>query len=129
MDNGVAVFKAKVAITIALLIMSARVAADPDHPCVPSAPCHLHMRAETILVKDDGHQFRLPPGHFLDDPAYLVLDDTLHGLQDAKTRLTAENQSLRGAVAGWQPGWLTFATALVGGFVGGFATYYYVTHR
>lgn len=122
-------FKAKIVIAIALMLASVRAAAEPDHPCTVGSPCHLHMRDETTLSKDDGHQFRLPPGHFLDDPAYLVLDDTLHGLQDSKTRLTAENQSLRGAVAGWQPGWLTFATALVGGFVGGIATYYYFTHR
>jgi len=87
------------------------------------------MRDDTTLTKDNGDQFRLPPGHFLDDPTYLVLDDDVRALQESKTRLTAENQSLRGAVAGWQPGWMTLAVTLVGGFVGGLATYYYFTHR
>jgi hypothetical protein len=122
--------RVKAAIVLVVMLASARGAAEPTRSCPDTTvPCHLHMREETTVTKDNGQEFRFPPGHFLNDPTYSVLDDELRRLQDSETRLKAENQSLRGAIAGWQPGWLTTVVVFIGGAALGVGGYYYVTHH
>lgn len=111
-----------------LLLMGARSAAEPVNAC-PVAPCHLRMRAPSTLTTVSGDEYVLPPGRFLDESTFIVLDDELRRLQDQETRLKAENQSLRDSLAGWQPGWMTIAVTLVLGAAAGVGAYYWVEHR
>ncbi len=65
----------------------------------------------------------LPPGHFVDLPAWSMLDAETRRLQAQETVLTAENNSLRESArrmdASWQPGWKTLTLTLLAGFAGG----------
>lgn len=72
------------AVVIALLLWSAMVSAEP-----------LRIRSSSSVVTDGGSNLRLPPGYFLDDEQWVVLDTEVRRLQDAETRLKAENQELR----------------------------------
>lgn len=67
------------------------------------------------LARDDGATRRLPVGRFVDEPSWSMLDTELKRLQDAETRLTAENKSMRETTSGWQPGWISLSTALISG--------------
>ena len=117
------------AIVLLVVLGGARVAADPLAACKPSEPCHLRMREDTTLTKDDGTQYRLPPGHFYDVPTWTGLNDEVIRLQNQETRLKSENQSLRGSLAGWQPGWLTVMVAITFGVGIGVGGYYYYEHK
>ena len=68
---------------------AAAVAADP----APGAP--IHVQTESQIVTYGGSRLTLPPGYFMDEPAWAKLDGEVRRLQDAETRLTAENKSLR----------------------------------
>lgn len=85
-----------------------------------AAPLDLHMRTASHVVTDGGADVRLPPGWFLDEASYAALDTETKRLQDAETRLTAENGSLKQSLSGWQPGWYTMASVLLGGLVLGY---------
>lgn len=74
---------------------------EPRLLCLPPAP------PETCIV--------LPPGHFVDAATWSRLDDMIVTTEDAVTRLSAENKSLRSTLAGWSPGWLTLTTTLLVG--------------
>lgn len=107
---------------VIVLVLAARAAAEPcptqlegDGPPTP----HLQTTSSMTLTRDDGAQRRLPPGRFVDEPTWLKLDDKFRELEDTRTRLTAENASLRESVSGWSPGWRTLAIALVTGAAGG----------
>lgn len=112
-----------------LAAFGARAAADPTPVCTDAIPCHLRMRDATTLTKPDGVQYLLPPGHFYDEPTWQGLDSEVRRLQDSDTRLKAENQSLRGSLASWQPGWLTITTAFLAGAVAVGSGYYWYEHR
>lgn len=115
---------------ILVLAWSRTAAAEPVKPCSPSDPCHLRMREDTTLTKDDGTQYRLPPGHFYDQPTWDTLELEFKRLQTQETRLEAENKSLRKSMdETWKPGWLTIFSALVIGAAGGVGGYYWYTHR
>lgn len=97
----------RVALTaiIALGAMS-RAAADPTN---------LHLQTPSTVHTDGGTDLRLPPGYFLDEGTHDKVDLEMKRLQDAETRLKAENTSLRKTVSDWQPGWYTLAIAIAGG--------------
>lgn len=80
----------------------------PDRAC-------LRMRSETTLRADDGRERRLPAGRFVDEATWSDVDAEFRRLQDAETRLAAENKYMREKVGGWQPGWKTLAAALLTG--------------
>ncbi len=97
-------------ITAIILAIAARAAAaDPA--------INLHMRSPSHVVTDGGSKIDLPPGYFMDEPSHDKLDAETKRLQDAETRLTAENKSLKGSLAGYQPGFYTIATVTVLGIV------------
>lgn len=79
--------------------------AAPRLLCVPPAPTE--------------HCIELPPGRFVDEARWQAIDVELRAAQDAKTRLTAENASLKQSLSGWSPGWVTLASVLAAGIAGG----------
>lgn len=101
-------------LAVVLTLATTRAAADP--------PIHLQTSAE--VKTDGGSQLRLPPGYFLDEPAWSALDTELRRLQDAETRLAAENTSLRASARTTTPtsppSWYvvvsTFATGVAVGW-------------
>lgn len=112
---------------IASTLCAALVAAAPAAAADPApAPGFSHLNSPRLACRteDATSCVMLAPGYFLDEAAWAVREAELRRLQDAETRLKAENQSLRGTLAGWQPGWFVITTALVVGIaVGAYATY------
>lgn len=99
------------ALTAAIVVALSRGAyGDPS-------PTYLHMRTPSHVVTDGGSDLRLPPGYFLDEPTHDKVDAEVRRLQDAETRLTAENQSMRKSLDGWQPGFYTLAIAAASAIV------------
>ena len=94
-----------------VLAMSARAAADPIY----------HLKTPSTLKTDGGSELRLPPGYFLDEQTWQERDLELKVAQEARTRLKAENASLRKSAADgpsvtfWT---VTFAVGALTGFVG-----------
>lgn len=111
------------------VMLTATAAAEPVSPCTAGEPCHLRMRDPSTLHTYKGDVFKLPPGRFLDEPTFDMLDDEFKRLQDQETRLTAENESYKKSMAGWKPGWLTLTIATLSGVASGISAYYYWTHR
>jgi len=75
-----------------------------------------------------GSEVLLPPGVHLPEPVWLALDAEMRRLQDAETRLTAENASLKASLD--KGGLLTTlkwlgAALLVGAAAGATAGYYF----
>lgn len=110
-------------VTVAVLLaLTTRAAADPSTyvPC-PDDTCYLHIVSNSSLYTDtsDDVQLRLPPGWFVDEGTWGRMDAEQKRLQDVETRLSAENRTLRTALDGWQPGWMTLSTALVVGLAAG----------
>lgn len=89
-------------------------------PYLPKTGEIVHLQSSTTGRTDGGTDLRLPPGYFLDESTFKEKDGELRTLQEAKTRLTAENESLRKSQSSWQPGWKTIATTFVIGLAGGF---------
>lgn len=107
-------------VAVAVLVALSRSAAADDAapapaPPPPAATSFLHVSVPWHLSTDSGTKLDLPPSYVLDEPSYSKLDAEMKRLQDAETRLTAENGSLKTAVSGWQPGWWTLATTVVVG--------------
>lgn len=114
-----------VAVAVVAVLLAPKVAAEP-----PAEPL-MHIVTEkprTLCVPwAEGSApttcRTLPPGHFVNERAWSVLDTELRRLQDRETRLDAENRSLRESAAGWQPGWRTLAVTLATGVALGVAAY------
>lgn len=100
----------RVAICAVVALAATARAADAD-PTVTNA----HIASPSTCKTDGGTDLRLPPGYFLDEPTHQHLDDEMKRLQDVETRLTAENASLKSAVSGWQPGWVTLGLTIAAG--------------
>lgn len=79
----------------------------------------LHLQSSTTGRTDGGTDLRLPPGYFLDEPTFQAKDVEMRRLQEAETRLKAENDSFRKTQKEWQPGWKLMMSALVIGIAGG----------
>lgn len=107
-----------------VLLLAGRAAGD-EHPDAPTTP-HLQLTTPMTLLRDDGATRRIPPGRFLDEPTWQALDLRFRELEDAKTRLTAENKSLRGALSSWQPGWGTLGIAVLSSLAAGWAAHRYL---
>lgn len=91
----------------------------PAEPTVIGGAGYLHLLSAAVVITDGGSELRLPPGYYLDEPNWQKLDLEVRRLQDQETRLTAENDFLRGSLSGWQPGWRTLAVTLAVGLVTG----------
>lgn len=76
---------------LALLVVGLLAAA----PGVARADAPLHLRSRSTVTTEGGSVLQLPPGYFLEEPAWNALDLELRRLQDTETRLTAENAKLR----------------------------------
>lgn len=82
-----------------------------------------HIRSASTVRTDGGSDLRLPPGYFVDEPAWTVLDGEIRRLQEAEVRLGAENKSLRKSASATPAGWgaLVLVTgAIAGGVMLGF---------
>jgi hypothetical protein len=125
----------KSVITILLvLFLTARSAADVTdfrvwYPCTEGVPCHLRFTETTRIVKDNQDTFYLPPGRYLREDTFKILDDEMKKLQDSETRLKAENESFRKSLDGWQPGFITVTVAVVLGIATGIGGYYWYENR
>lgn len=107
-------------VVIALVLgLTAEAAADGPAPAAPAPVLWYHAPAPVHLTVEGGGSYDLPAGYYLPEPAFVVLDTEVRRLQDAETRLNAENQAMRESVAGWRPGWKALATSLAVGLVGG----------
>lgn len=115
-----------IAIAVGVLLASASAAADPDPtspPAVPILTDWLHFNTPAHVVTDGGADLRIPMGYFLDEPTWAKREVELKRLQDAETRLTAENTSFRASASSWQPGWVTAAIVFAGGLASGWYIY------
>lgn len=94
---------------LALALVTRSAWADPSF-------AHLHSPRlaclGTVQTLEDCVQ--LAAGYFMDEPTYNRLDAEMKRLQDAETRLRAENSSLKESA---QPGWMVLASALAVGVV------------
>lgn len=81
----------------------------------------LHFQTPSRIVTDGGTDLRLPPGYFLDEGRWDVLDIEMKRLQDQETRLRAENESLRNSADDFSLGWLALSSIAVSAFGAGVA--------
>lgn len=93
----------KLCITLIVLftLVSTRVLADP-------LPSHTRITTDGVeVVTPNGKRYPLPVGsHILDGTSFEKLDLEMKRLQDAETRYTAENKSLKDSLqASPQIGW------------------------
>ncbi len=99
---------------VAGLILATAPAAVAD-PTNADRPYHIKT--------DGGSHVDLPPGYFLDESAWQMLDDEVRRLQERETRLAAENDTLRKEATNAPPIglWATVAAgiALLVGFAAG----------
>lgn len=111
-------------LTCAIVICVPSVASGDD---APPPGVTLLPRPDTVLVTGfgvirmpNGFDYFVPQGsHILQPEAYSELDLEMKRLQDAETRLLAENRSMRETASSWQPGWKTLTLTFVAGLVGG----------
>ena len=76
-----------------------------------------HLKSPSEVVTQKGSKLALPPGYFLDEKTWQDRDAELKAAQEARTRLKAENESLRKSADDIP--WATVGCALVfGAFVG-----------
>lgn len=116
---------------VVLLLVSSSIARGDD---APPAPCEafpppvthepdlagpVRFRTPSAVVTEGGASLRLPAGYFLVDPLWTSWELELRRLQDAETRLAAENESLRRSAEEWQPGWKLLAGAVLTGLAAG----------
>jgi hypothetical protein len=71
-----------------------------------------HLKSPSTVTTEKGNTLKLPPGYFLDERAWQERDLELKQAQEARTRLKAENESLRKSASEYP--WL--ATVVVGAF-------------
>lgn len=105
------------AIISLVLLISAPTTAIADPTPVVQPPTHL--ASSSAVHTDGGSDLRLPAGYFLPEPTWSVLVTETKRLQDAETRLKAENASLRTSVANSSPSWYVLATAVVSSLAAG----------
>lgn len=76
-----------------------------------------HVKSASTLKTEKGSELKLPPGYFLDEKTWQERDSELKAAQEARTRLAAENDSLRKSADDIP--WKTVGCAfLFGAFVG-----------
>lgn len=98
------------AVVLAIVLLTSTAAAEPP----------LRLTVPTTVSDGAGNSRSLPPGYFLTQDSWSALDLELRRLQEAETRLTAENESLRDA-AGAPPAWWWVAAGVAAAAGLGFA--------
>lgn len=117
---SIRVTAAAVIVCLALLTSSAVGEPAPVAPAVPEFVKLNSPRVACLGTFDAPDScVQLDIGYYMNLAAYEKLDGALVRLQDAETRLQAENARLRETVMRWQPGWKLLTTALVAGVVAG----------
>lgn len=103
------------AVVAAITVTGHEVAAEPT----PAPDSPIHLRSPSTVTTDGGSTLRLPPSYVLDEPSWDLMDTEFRRLQDAETRLGAENKSLRDSASQWAPGWrfvlIVAATGVIAG--------------
>lgn len=108
------------AIVLALVVLTARAAADPT-PVEQDPP--IHFVHGVHVLTPGGADLTLPPGYYLSEPAYDKVDAEVRRLQDAETRLTAENGALKHDVERGSSWWVV-AAGIVSAGLGALAAHY-----
>lgn len=108
------------AVALAVLLLPAGAIAEGDPPFEDTS-VPLHIVSASDVVTDGGSLLRLPPGYFLDEPMWLRFDTEIRRLQDAETRLAAENESLRESVSRAPPGGWRTMVLVAGALAAGIA--------
>lgn len=114
-----------VAAALAVSFVARTVAAEPCATQPATTPCPVpadpppagfwHVVVPWTLVTPEGTHLQFPPAFIFNEAKYSALDTEMKRLQDAETRLTAENAALKKDVEGWQPGWYTLGAAALAG--------------
>lgn len=99
------------------LILSALLSADPASVYYVDRPSYLAIQGDTPA---SSQVIDLPPGYFIPEPDFEMLNTEVKRLQTAETRLTAENTELRDRDV---PVWLLATCVIVGAALGAGATY------
>lgn len=87
-------------IAVLLVGASARAAADTGSGSGSAAPpVIIHLKSDADCVSTKGSHFQLPPGYELDEPTWAARDAEYRRLQDAETRLSAENASYKASAS------------------------------
>ena len=112
-------------IALAVLLAGPRALAD-DAPELETAPDPAVLVNEAELhIPATGRTYKLVPGTWLlAPPSWTKLETELKRLQDAETRLSAENKSMRETSSGWRPGWKLLLGAFAVGATSGAYAYY-----
>lgn len=116
--------KLQLAVAAGVILLARAATADPSptppHGTTGGGSTFDHIETPSTCRSDGGTDFRLPPGYFLDEPSWKRYDADVKQLQDDRTRLTAENASMKASLSSWQPGWWTLlgvaASAAAGGW-------------
>lgn len=104
-----------VAVVVALVLLWPG-SALADDPADTSAEM-LHIESPFTVTTDGGSTVRLPPGYYMPEPTYDRLDLEVRRLQDAETRLMAENVVLRDTPPPTRRWWIGAAAGLIAGIV------------
>lgn len=108
-------FLPRLALVAVLLAPSPARADDVPGP-LPTERVRLTSGPGELLVPAIARRFALPVGtEILLPEAVTKLDVEIKRLQEAETRLSAENHSLRDTAKSWQPGWKTLLVTLATG--------------
>ena len=100
-----------------LLTLSTRVAADPVDKPPPTVPAQIKSASVLTTAKT---RIELPPLWWILPPdKYPAMDAELKRAQEAETRLTAENGSLRSSAAKTDVNLIALTIAVVVGAIGG----------
>ncbi len=105
---------------VAYHLLSATAAAEPFPEPEPIGDEVIHVTVPSVLTVPSGGAYALPPGWFLPEPRWDALDFEVRRLQDAETRLGAENRYLRDE-AGGTVGWRAVVAGLAGALAVGIA--------
>jgi hypothetical protein len=81
------------------------------------------LKSPSTLETEGGSELKLPPGYFLDEETWAARDAELKQAQADRTRLAAENESLRKSATTYP--WA--GTALVGAFGVAVGVFFVVT--
>lgn len=106
------------AAVVVTFLLTATASAQPA-PADPPRP--VHFLSPVRVMSDGGADLRRPPGWYVPDAVWDDIDFKVRVLQDDRTRLTAENESLRASAD--RPGWgwlLGFAVGTAAGIVATF---------
>lgn len=109
--------RARRAAVVSAIVLAALTRAASGDPVT-----NVHIESSSHVTTVGGSELDLPPGFFLGEAARAALDTEVRRLQEAETRLTAENASLKASAtdpAGWKPGLYTLATTFVLGMAAG----------